>query len=89
LALGADCADVLGMVLGEATRLAAAGVAIGLIGAAATTQLLRSLLFGVTPSDVPTFVGVAALLAATAFVASYIPARRATRVDPMVALRYE
>jgi len=50
---------------------------------------MRSLLFGVTPSDVPTFAGIAALLAATAFVASYIPARRATRVDPMVALRYE
>src|SRR5438094_129076 len=89
LALGADRADVLGMVLGEAMRLAAAGVAIGLAGAAATTQLMRSLLFGVTPSDVPTFAGIAALLAATAFVASYIPARRATRVDPMVALRYE
>jgi putative ABC transport system permease protein len=89
MALGADRADVLGMVLGEATRLAAAGVAIGLAGAAATTQLIRGLLFGVTPSDVPTFVGIAALLAATAFVASYIPARRATRVDPMVALRYE
>ena len=89
LALGADRADVLGMVLGEAMRLAAAGVAIGLAGAAATTQVMRSLLFGVTPSDVPTFAGIAALLAATAFVASYIPARRATRVDPMVALRYE
>jgi putative ABC transport system permease protein len=89
MALGADRADVLRMVLGEATRLAAAGVAIGLAGAAATTQLIRSLLFGVTPSDVPTFAGIAALLAATAFVASYIPARRATRVDPMVALRYE
>jgi putative ABC transport system permease protein len=70
-------------------RLAAAGVAIGLAGAAAATQLIRSLLFGVTPSDVPTFAGIATLLAATAFVASYIPARRATRVDPMVALRYE
>ena len=89
MALGADRADVLRMVLGEATRLAAAGVAIGLAGAAATTQLIRSLLFGVTPSDVPTFAGIAALLVATAFVASYIPARRATRVDPMVALRYE
>jgi len=89
MALGADRADVLRMVLGEAMRLAAAGVAIGLAGAAATTQLIRSLLFGVTPSDVPTFVGIAALLAATAFVASYIPARRATRVDPMVAVRYE
>src|SRR5436190_2145348 len=89
LALGADRADVLGMVLGEAMRLGAAGVAIGLAGAAATTQLMRSLLFGVAPSDVPTFVGIAALLAATAFVASYIPARRATRVDPMLALRYE
>jgi putative ABC transport system permease protein len=76
-------------VLGEAMRLAAAGVAIGIAGAAAATPLIRSLLFGVTPSDVPTFVGIAALLAATAFVASYIPARRATCVDPMVALRYE
>jgi predicted permease len=89
MALGADRSDVLRMVLGEATRLAAAGVAIGLAGAAATTQLIRTLLFGVTPFDLPTFAGIATLLAATALVASYVPARRATRVDPMVALRYE
>ena len=89
MALGADRAAVLRMVLGEAMRLSAAGVGLGLVGAFLTSRLLRSLLFGVTPSDAPTFAAIVGLLAATALVASYIPARRATRVDPMVALRYE
>jgi putative ABC transport system permease protein len=89
MALGADRLDVLRMVLGEATSLAAAGVVLGLAGAFAATRLIQSLLFGVTPTDTATFAGIAALLVATALIASYLPARRATRVDPMVALRYQ
>jgi putative ABC transport system permease protein len=89
MALGADRRDVLRMVLREAMNLAAAGVVLGLAGAFAAARLIQSLLFGVTPTDAVTFAGIAILLVVTALVASYIPARRATRVDPMVALRYE
>ena len=89
IALGADRGDVLRIVLGEAAWLAACGVALGVVGAVGATRLIQTLLFGVTPTDTLTFAAIAMLLTATAFVASYIPARRATRVDPMVALRYE
>jgi putative ABC transport system permease protein len=89
IALGADRGDVVRLVLGEAIVLAALGVAAGLAGAFATTRLMQSLLFGVTATDAATFAVISALLVATALVASYIPMRRATRVDPMVALRYE
>ena len=89
MALGADRGDVLRIVLGEAAWLAAAGVGLGVAGAFGATRLIQNLLFGVTPTDATTFAGIAALLVATAMVASYLPARRATRVDPMVALRYE
>jgi putative ABC transport system permease protein len=89
MALGADRRDVVRLVIGEALLLAAAGVALGLAGAFATTRLLRSLLFGVTATDAGTFAAISALLVVTALVASYVPARRAMRVDPMVALRYE
>jgi putative ABC transport system permease protein len=89
IALGADRRDVLRIVLGEAMSLAAAGVVLGLAGASAATRLIQSLLFGVTATDTATFAGIAALLVTTALVASYLPARRAMRVDPMVALRYE
>jgi len=88
-ALGADRGDVLRLVLGEAATLAATGVAVGLVGAAVTTRLMRALLFHVEPTDAVTFAGVSALLVVTALVASYVPARRAVRVDPMIALRYE
>jgi len=89
IALGADRGSVLRIVLGEAAWLAACGVGLGVAGAVAATRLIQTLLFGVTPTDALTFAAIAMLLTATALVASYIPARRATRVDPMVALRYE
>jgi putative ABC transport system permease protein len=89
MALGADRGDVLRMVIGDAMRLVAGGVTLGVIGAAAASRLIGSLLFGITPTDPTTFAGIVALLTATALVASYVPARRATRVDPMIALRHE
>jgi putative ABC transport system permease protein len=89
IALGARPARVLGLVVGEGAVLALAGIAIGLAGAYALTRLLSSLLFGVTATDPATFIAVACLLAAVALVASFIPARRATRIDPASALRAE
>src|SRR5262245_33670039 len=89
IALGADRGTVLRIVLGEAAWLAACGVGLGVAGALGATRLIQTLLFGVTPTDALTFAAIAMLLTATALLASYIPARRATRVDPMVALRYE
>ena len=89
MALGAAPVNVLKLVLTGGLKLALAGVAVGLIGALAATRLLSSQLFGVTPADPLTFLCVTALLGATAALACYVPARRAARVDPMVALRYE
>jgi putative ABC transport system permease protein len=88
-ALGADSLSVMRLVLVQGLGLAGIGLLIGLAGAFAVTRLLDSLLFGVTATDPLTFVGVAAILASVAMLASYLPARRAASVDPMVALRYE
>jgi putative ABC transport system permease protein len=89
LALGAPVGEVLRMVVFEAMKPTLLGVAIGTAGALALGRVLSSLIFGVRPTDPLTFVAVAALLAAVALVASIVPAYRATKVDPMVALRYE
>jgi predicted permease len=89
LAIGAQRRDVLRLVLKDGARLTLLGIAIGIIVALALTRLMASLLFEVTPTDPATFAAVAILLAIAAFAACYIPARRATRVDPMVALRYD
>lgn len=89
LALGAQDRDVLQMVLKQGTKLVLLGVAMGIAAALALTQLMTDLLYGVTAHDPLTFVAVAALLILVALLACYIPARRATLVDPMVALRYE
>jgi ABC-type antimicrobial peptide transport system permease subunit len=89
MALGAQRRNVLGLVLGQGARLAGLGIAIGLVAAIGVTRLMASLLFGVAPRDPLTFFAVPVLLMAIALLACYIPARRAMRVDPMVALRSE
>lgn len=92
MALGAEKWDVFQMVIGQGVRLALAGLAIGAVAALLLTRVLSSfshLLFGVSASDPLTFFAVSVVLTATAVLACYFPARRAMRVDPMVALRYE
>ena len=89
VALGAGSGDVLKMILSQGLRTIFIGVAIGIAGSLVLTRTLESLLFGVTATDPPTFGGVTLLLVGAALLACYIPARRATKVDPMLALRYE
>jgi putative ABC transport system permease protein len=87
--MGAQPGDVFRIIVGEAMRLALVGVGLGLLAALALARLLRSFLFGISAYDPLTFIGVSVLLTTVAIAASYFPARRATQVDPLVALRYE
>jgi putative ABC transport system permease protein len=89
LALGAQASNIFTLVVGKGLVLVATGVAIGLAIAFAVTRFISSLLFGISPTDAVTFAVVSLLLVAVALFACYFPARRATRVDPMIALRYE
>ena len=87
--MGAQERDVLRLVVGQGIALVAFGAVAGIAGAFGLTRYLQSLLYGVRPTDPATFIGMALLLGAVSLAACYIPARRATKVDPMVALRYE
>jgi len=89
LALGAQRGKIMAMVLRQGLGLAMAGAALGLVGSVIVSHLMAGLLYGVRPTDLLTFAGVAVLLIGIALLACYLPARRAMRVDPMIALRYE
>jgi putative ABC transport system permease protein len=89
MALGAQRAQVLALVLRKGLILTVIGITLGLIGAAALTRFLQGMLFGITPLDARTFAAVALMFGCVTMLASYVPARRATRVDPLVALRNE
>jgi len=89
MALGASPAQVMGMVIGQGLKLALIGVAVGALAALGATRSLSTMLYQVAPNDPPTFIAVPVLFAFVALLACYVPARRAMRVDPLVALRYE
>jgi len=89
MALGAAPRDLLRLVLGKGMMLAFAGAAAGLVGALGVTRMMSTMLYDVRPDDFATFLAVGLVLACVALAANYIPARRATKVDPIVALRYE
>jgi putative ABC transport system permease protein len=89
MALGATRADIMRLVVGNGMLLTLIGIGIGVAASLMLTRVMANLLFGVTATDLPTFVGVSVVLAAVALIANYIPARRATRVNPVIALRYE
>jgi putative ABC transport system permease protein len=89
LALGAQKNDVLRLVIKQGMKLSVIGIVIGLVASLALTRLINSLLYGVSPTDLPTFAGIALLLSLVALLACWIPARRATKVDPLIALRHE
>jgi putative ABC transport system permease protein len=89
LALGATTGSIFRWLLQQGMKLTLIGVGIGLLGALVLTRLLRGLLFGIAPTDIVTYAALTLLLGAVALLACYIPARRATKVDPLVALRYE
>jgi ABC-type antimicrobial peptide transport system permease subunit len=89
LALGAQPRNILRLIVGQGMLLALCGIGVGLLAAFGLTRVLASLLFGVTPTDAMTFIATPLLLAVVAMLACYLPARRATKVDPLVAMRHE
>jgi len=89
MALGAQGGDVLRLVVGQGMRMTLIGALLGLAAALALTRVMKSLLFNVSPTDLATFVSITSLLVVVAFLASYIPARRATKLDPLMSLRHE
>jgi putative ABC transport system permease protein len=89
MALGAQCRTMPGLILRQSFALVLAGIAIGILGALTGTRLLASLLYGVSTTDLATYLAVALLLSASALLASFVPARRATKINPIEALRAE
>jgi putative ABC transport system permease protein len=89
MALGAQSSDVIRLVLGTTGRAVAIGITCGLVASVAASRLLRAYLFGLTSIDPVTYAAVALILVAASLLAAFLPARRATRIDPLVALRYE